>query len=338
MVAVATTVPIRPLLQMNLGSVASATDGTLGKVTQVLVHPKTWEISHVVVQRGLIVKKLLVLPAEFITEARVDGLQLSLIIDDLLQKAQMPKEDLLALKEHLPVGNGAENLGSLSQLFFDAETRRLAYLVIHRHTIAGGEVLLSADQLTSVQSDRLNVTISHKDLALLPPYHPDPALEEEVHKALWDYPRLRIDLGAVKIHAQCNEVWLLGHVSSDINRRLIDDLARGVPGVRELHNEVIADTDLAVAIAGTLAKHEETRGLPIGVYPTLGEVYLRGIVPTEAVKRVAEKIAGETPGVTAIHNELVVSDKTDYLPTLAGVNNTEDIVPGGEGVKSKHSI
>ncbi len=335
---VATTDSIRVLLQINLGSAANATDDTLGKVTQVLVDPKTWQISHVVVQRGLVMKKQLALPAEFIAEARADGLQLSLLVDDLLQKAQMPKENLVALKEHMPVVNGSENLGGLSELFFDAETRRLAYLVVHRHAIAGGEVLLTGDQLSGLKADRLEVTVSRKDFALLPHYHADPELEEEVRQALWDYPRLRIDLKAVKVHAQCNEVWLLGHVSSDINRRLIEDLARAVTGVRVVHNEVIADTDLAVTIAGALAKREETRGMPIGVYPTLGEVYLRGLVRTEAAKQVAEQVVLETPGVSAVHNDLVVSEKTDYLPTLAGVNGTEDIVPGGEGVKSKRSI
>jgi osmotically-inducible protein OsmY len=335
---VVTSASIRSLLQINLGSVAQATDDTLGKVAQVLVQPKTWQIGYVVVQRGLVIKKLLALPAEFITEARADGLQLSLMVDDLLQKAQMPKENVLALKEHMPVVHGAENLGGLSELFFDAETRRLAYLVAHRHAIAGGEVLLSVDQIADLQAGRLEVKVSPKEFALLPHYRSDPELEENVRQALWDYPRLRIDLGAVKVHAQCNEVWLLGHVSSDINRRLIEDLTRAVSGVRDVHNEVVADTDLAVAIAGALAKHEETRGLPIGVYPNLGEVHLRGLAPTEEAKQVIEKVAVGVPGVKAIHNEIVVSEDTEYLPTLAGVTGTEDIVPGGEGIKSKRSI
>ena len=199
-------------------------------------------------------------------------------------------------------------------------------------------MLLSVDQVAELKADRLAVKVSPKEFALLPHYRPDPDMEEGVREALWDYPRLRIDLGAVQVRAQCNEVWLLGHVSSDINRRLIEDLAQSVPGVRAVHNELIADTDLAVAVAGALAKHEETRGLPIGVYPTLGEVYLRGLVPSEAVKQIAEQVAAEAPGVKAVHNELVVSEKTNYLPALAGVNGTEDSVPGGEGVKSKRSI
>ncbi len=335
---VATSGSIRPLLQINLGSVVNATDDTLGKVAQVLIAPKTWQISHVVVQRGLIVKKLLALPAEFITEARTDGLQLSLMVDDLLQKAQVPKDHALALKEGQSVVSGVEKLGDLSELFFDAQTRQLAYVVVHRHAIAGGDVLLSVEQLVGLQSERLEVKVSPKDFAQLAHYHPDPELEGEVRQALWDYPRLRIDLGAVTVHAQCNNIWLLGHVSSDINRRLMEDLARGVSGVRELHNELVADNDLAIAVAGALAKREETRGLPIGVYPNLGEVYLRGVVPTDAVKQLAEKVAASVPGIKTLHNELMVSATTDHLPTLAGVNNTEDIVPGGEGVKSKRSI
>ena len=334
----ATTVPIRPLLQVNFGSTANATDDTLGKVAQALVHPETWQISYVVVQRGLLMKKLLTFPVEFIREARVDGLQFSLTVDDLLQKAQTPKEPLLLLREHLPVGSGSETLGGLSQLFFDAPTRRLAYLVVHRHAITGGEVLLSAEQIIGLQAERLDVAIAPKDFALLPQYRPDPQLEEAVRQALWDYPRLRIDLGAITIHAQCNEVWLQGYVSSGTNWRLVEDQLSLVPGIRRLHNQLVADTDLAVEIASALAKHEETRGLPIGVYPDLGEVYLRGLVPNEQVKAVAEQVAAEVSGVKAVHNELAISDKMDYLPTLAGVNGTEDIVPGGEGVKSKRSI
>lgn len=329
---------MRTLLQINLGSVAGATDDTLGRVTQVLVQPQTWQISHVVVQRGLLVKKLLAVPAEFITEARADGLQLSLTVDDVLQKSQTPKANLLVLKDNMSVGNGSENLGGLSEVFFDAGTRRLAYLVAHRHAIAGGEVLLGVDQVADLKAERVDVKVSPKEFALLPHYQADPALEEAVRRVFWDYPRLRIDMAAVQVVAQCNDVWLLGHVSSDINRRLFNDLARSVRGVRDVHNELVADTDLAVAIAMALSKHEETRGLLVGVYPTLGEVFLRGLVPTAAAREAIEQVAAEVPGVKAIHNEVIVSEKADHLPTLAGVTGSEDVVPGGEGVKSKRSI
>ena len=321
---------IRRLLQINFGSPANAADDTLGKVAQVLVHPDTWQITHVVIQRGMFAKKLLALPIELVSEARVDGLEFSLTVDDLLQKAQHPKENLLVLKEHLPVGNGSEKLGDLSQLFFDAETRRLAYLVIHRHSLAGGEVLLSVDQLGVLQADRLEVKVPAREFAILPHYRHDPELAEAVRQALWDFPRLRVDLGSVKVHAQCNEVWLLGHVSSDTNRRLAEDQASLVTGVDAIHNELVADNELAMEIAAALGKHEETRGLPIGVYPDLGVVHLRGIVPTERARQVAEEVANAVIGTESVQNELVISDKHDFLPALAGVNGKEDIVPGTE--------
>ncbi len=333
----ALTSTIRPLLQINFGSMANAKDDTLGKVAQVLVHPDTWQVSHVVVQRGLLAKKLLTFPIELVQEARVDGLQFSLTVDDLLQKAQMPAGNLLRLREHLPVGSGGEKLGGLSEVFFDAETRKLAYLVIYRHALAGGEVLLGVDQLAALKADRLDVTVPAKEFVLLPHYRPDPELAEAVRQALWDYPRLRIDLQAVTVHAQCNEVWLLGHVSSDTNRRLAEDQARLVEGVRVLHNELLADTDLAMDVAAALGKREETRGQRIGVYPNLGEVHLRGLVTSERAKQVAGEVAAATPGVEAVHNELMVSEHVGYLPTLAGVTGQEDIVPGTEANLAKPS-
>ncbi len=328
MVAIASS--IRPLLQVNFGSPANATDDTLGKVSQVLVQPGTWQISHVVVQRGLIMKQLLAVPIELVTEARVDGLHFSLTVDDLLQKAQTSKGDLLPLKEHLLVGSGSEKLGGLSELFFDRETRRLTHLVIHRHSLAGGEVLLGVDQLSALLSDRLEVKVPAKEFAILPHYRPDPELAEAVRQSIWDYARLRVDIEAVTVHAQCNEVWLTGHVSSDTNRRLAEDQASLVKGVRVIHNELVADADLAMEVAAALGKHAETRGQPIGVYPKLGEVHLRGLVPTERVKQVAEEIALALPGVESVQNELVLSGKADHLPELAAVTGQEDVVPGTE--------
>jgi osmotically-inducible protein OsmY len=328
---VATAVPYRPLLQINFGSPARATDETLGKVTQAYVHAGNWHISHVVVERGLLAKKRLFLPVDLITEARVNGVQFSLTVDELLAKSQAPKgSELVAMREHLPIFSGKDKIGTLSQLFFDATTGQLSHLVVHRHAIAGGEVLLGSDQLERLTADRLEINVSSKEFAILPHYRADPELAEAVRQALWNYPRLRVDLGAVQVYAQCNDVWLQGYVSSEMNRRLADNQARLVPEVRSLYNELIADNDLAMEIAAALAKSEITRGLPIGVYPNLGEVYLRGVVPTAEAREAAEAIASEAPDVKAVHNELAVSPKAEFLPAMAGVTGGEDIVPGKE--------
>jgi hypothetical protein len=327
----ATAVPYRPLLQINFGSAANATDDILGKVTQAYVHSGNWHISHVVVERGLLLKKRLFLPVDLVTEARVNGVQFSLTVDELEEKSQAPKgSELLAMREHLPVLSGADKIGALSQLFFDAATGQLSHLVVHRHAIAGGEVLLGNDQLERLTADHLKVKVSAREFAILPHYRPDPELAEAVREALWNYPRLRVDLGTVQVYAQCNDVWLQGYVSSEMNRRLVENLARLVPEVRNLYNELIADSDLATEIAAALAKSNVTRGLPIGVYPDLGEVYLRGVVPTEEARKAAEAIASEAPDVKAVHNEIIVSAKAEFLPTLAGVTGGEDIVPGKE--------
>jgi len=328
MVAIASS--IRPLLQVHFGSPANATDDTLGKVVQVFVHPETWQISYLMVQRGLVMKKRLTFPIELVTEARVDSTQFSLSVDDLLQKAQAPKHDLLLLKEHLPVESGSEKLGGLSALFFDRETYRLTHLVIHRHALAGGEVLLDVGQLAVLLADRLEVKVPVKEFAMLPHYRPDSELAEAVRQSIWDYARLRIDIEAVTVLVQCNEVWLTGHVSSDTNRRLMEDQTSLVRGVRGIHNELVADTDLAMEVAAALSKHAQTRGQPIGVYPQLGEVHLRGLVPTEQVKQVAEEVALTLPGVESVHNEMAVSSKADHLPELAAVTGQEDVVPGTE--------
>jgi hypothetical protein len=136
---VASATPYRPLLQINFGSPTAASDEPLGKLAQVLVQAAAWQISQIVVERGLLLKKRLYVPVDLVTEARVDGLRLSRTVDELVEQSQAPKgSDLLVLREQLPIFSGEAKIGALSQVFFDAATRQLTHLVVHRHALAGG--------------------------------------------------------------------------------------------------------------------------------------------------------------------------------------------------------
>jgi BON domain len=118
-------------------------------------------------------------------------------------------------------------------------------------------------------------------------------------------------------------------VSSDLNTRLAEEQLQGIDGLAAIHNELITDTDLAAAIAAALARDPRTREQHIGVYPKLGDVYLRGVVRTPEAREAAGQIADAVPGAEKVINDLVVRPDADVVPTLASVTGQEDLVPGG---------
>jgi osmotically-inducible protein OsmY len=221
----------------------------------------------------------------------------------------------------------ARRLGTLTQVTINRETSMLRHLVMNRGL--GGEVLVAAADISQVDARQILLDVSRAGAQPLIPFRPDAELYEEVHTAIEGYPRLRIDLDGIEIHAIDGVVWLKGNVSSELNRRLVQDQLTGIRGLAELHNELVTDPELAASISAALARDPRTSGEHIGVYPELGLVRLRGEVRTAAARDASAQIATGTPGVKSVQNDLRVNPDASVLPVLASVTNDEDRVPGG---------
>ena len=150
-----------------------------------------------------------------------------------------------------------------------------------------------------------------------------------MREAIYDYARLRVDLPGIAIRVIDGVLWLQGHVSSDLNKRLVSDQIVNIRGLSEIHNDLIADNDLAADVAMALAKDPRTAQGNIGVYPALGHINLRGRVRTPEARRAAYEVTRSVPGVEDIENALIVDPNAEVIPVLAGVTNQEDRVPGG---------
>lgn len=222
-----------------------------------------------------------------------------------------------------------KRLGKLAGVTFDARTHAPRRIVIARQ--GGGSLVAPATALVSIDADTVSLS-SARDGAqpAVTVYRPDAELRLDIHEAIENYARMRVDAGGVDIQAIDGVVWLAGHVSSDMSLHLVEELTRGVPGVAELHNLLVADTDLAASVSSALARDPRTAGERIGVYPALGRVRLRGVVRTPLAREAATQIASENPDAQEVVNELRVDANASLLPVLAGVTGEEDMVPGGE--------
>lgn len=223
--------------------------------------------------------------------------------------------------ETLVLLNG-KRIGRISQLAFNAATRRIWRLVIDRGI--AGEWTTAASAITQLDAKQITLTG-----ARLTPLVSNQNLHDDVHRAIENYGQLRIDLGGIHIQVVAGVVWLEGYVSSELNRRIVTDLVQGVSGIAELHNQLHADPDLANAVSQALASDPLLAHAHIGVYPSLGEVFLRGIAPDEATRAAATQTAQRVAGVSSVVNELRIDGVGQSLPVMAGVTGDEDVVPGG---------
>lgn len=312
------------VLKFRFDADIEAADGEAGRLAAIVADPATRAITHAVVKTRVLFGATCFVPLQLVTDATADTVTLSVPLAEIEKMSVRP--DGATLSASTGVATGHKRLGRLRQITVNRQTRAPRHLVIER---GGREVLVPAAMLASVTAKQITVDLGDLNPAQLVPYRPDEELRQEVYDAIYDYPRLRVDLPGIVIHAIDGVVWLRGYVASDLNRRIVTDQLGGIVGLAELHNELIADNQLAADVSMALGRDPRTAGEPIGVYPRLGTVHLRGNARSAAARQAAGEIARAVPDVKAVVNELHLDPRAAVVPVLASVTNEEDRVPGG---------
>ncbi|HEV2238869.1 MAG TPA: BON domain-containing protein [Ktedonobacterales bacterium] len=312
--------------QVRFGTPVVASDGAAGSVAHVLINPAARAVTHVGVRlrwRG----QTYSVPIAAIARANADGATLAIARDDLSKSAAPATAQLARLARATVVASEQKTIGRLKQISFTRDGGVPHRMVVGRG--AGRDVYIAATSAQSFGEQRITVRLTPAEVDGLTLARADADLKREAEAVLFDYQRLRIDLAGIDLRAIDGEIWLLGHVSSELNSRLIVEQLRGLRDLAAIHNHLLADSDLAATVAAALARDPRTRGQHIGVYPTLGQVRLGGAVDSPAAAQAAAEIAGAVPGVTTVIAQLDVRPGLAGLPVFAGVSGIEDIVPGG---------
>lgn len=310
----------------RFGAPVLTDDGEEGSLDSLIVDAASHAVTGMRARFGFLGRELYTLPIAIVRHATPDRVDLHATRDDL-KRDYSKVTAVLLLTSGTQVMVGARSVGKLTQVTVNRETQVLRHLVVRG---LRSESLVPARDITAIEGKRVVIgSASDSTAPMLTPYHPDEDLHEEIRAAIYDYPRLRIDLPGIGIHVIDGVLWLQGHVSSDLNKRMVEDQLVNIRGLAELHNDLIADTDLAGSVAMALAKDARTARERIGVYPALGTINLRGHVRSEAARAAAYEIARGAPGVKDVENALAVDPNAGGIPVLAGVTNQEDRVPGG---------
>jgi osmotically-inducible protein OsmY len=147
--------------------------------------------------------------------------------------------------------------------------------------------------------------------------HPSPQddrLARDVEGAFWRDEVLRVNLPTVDVRVQDGVVQLNGYAVSRLHKGRTERVARRVPGVHEVRNELRTDDDLRLAVAGALARDPRTSSFRFRVDSFRGTIHLFGNVGAPEARLAAEEVATEVTGVRG-----VVSRLTTPQPQVAPV-------------------
>lgn len=311
------------VMKFRFGATVVASDGEAADILGVVVQPGQRTITGVAVK--IPGGTQVVVPVERVADATAQNMHITITREALLQAMPRIPNDATVLSRSTQVSVGGRSYGALAQISLVVGTN-----AIHRLTVRHGmsDALLPASSITEISDDGRAIACTNVTPV---PYRSDGEIADDVHTALWNYPRLRVDLRAVQERVVDGEVWLSGYVSSTLNRRVMAELLEDVPGITAIHNELVADNELAIQIAQALAKDPRTHGQRFGVYPNLGQVYLRGLAQSPEIAQIASEIASQIDGHHTVINQVhITANPNGFLPMLAPVTGTEDIIPGGD--------
>jgi osmotically-inducible protein OsmY len=135
----------------------------------------------------------------------------------------------------------------------------------------------------------------------------------DIAKAATDALKWNVTGPADKIKVKVENGWitLTGEANWDFQRRAAERAVRNLPGVRGIYNLItvkprVEPKDVKERIEETFKREAAIDASRISVEVNGGEVTLRGTVRSWAERHEAQKAAWAAPGVTEVHNELIV--------------------------------
>lgn len=148
----------------------------------------------------------------------------------------------------------------------------------------------------------------------LPPAYPVPGDEDiaaQVESRLQWNPT--IDVSRIQIVVTNGILTLMGSVDSVWQKYRVEHVADDIAGIISVENKLtvhpvgeVSDEDIRNDILGTLDRNSFIDATNIIVQVENGEVTLSGVVSNDMERRIALNIAGNTNGVTEVHDNLEI--------------------------------
>lgn len=220
-----------------------------------------------------------------------------------------PDERLVTIRRGQRVLASDGPIGRVDQVLVDAATGRVKHLVIRQGLLFSRDVAIPADWMGTVEDGVVVLEASREAVGRLPGYRPDDELERDVEEALQREELLRTLAIPVRAEVTDGVVRLRGHVHNRALAGRAEEVARSIPGVVDVRNELVVDHELLQEVVASVQADEATRHL-VGYYLRVrdGVVELTGTLPSLEAARALERAIARVPGVRGVANHLTGLD------------------------------
>ncbi|HRI56748.1 MAG: BON domain-containing protein [Anaerolinea sp.] len=133
------------------------------------------------------------------------------------------------------------------------------------------------------------------------------AAADQIFSQLWSEQGLRTTTADIEIVATQDAVALNGRVRTGLLRRMADRLARSSLNGWQLHNNLVADDQMAMDLAARLASDARTADANLRIEVYFGSVVLVGAVQSDAQRAVVLELVRQAPHVTRVEDHLTLA-------------------------------
>jgi len=228
-----------------------------------------------------------------------------------------------------PVLCRSGKLGRVALVLLNRQAHHATHIVV-RKGWAGAlwtkrDIIVPLDWATEITPKRITVAAEPWQLEQLPEYRPDDEIAEDVRQALYDDPAFQegADFFSMRVEVHDGVVELRGNVRNSTRKWEAEQIARRVPGVLGVRNELIPDDALERQVERVLKHDERLQVQDLRVEALLGLVHLRGRVRAPEQRELAAQITRHETGVQAVNNALQV----DSVPDRPGSVPVEERTP-----------
>jgi osmotically-inducible protein OsmY/preprotein translocase subunit YajC len=220
-----------------------------------------------------------------------------------------PEEKPVTLRRGQRVLASDGPIGRVDQVLVDAATGRVEHLVVRQGLLFSRDVAVPADWVSTVEDGVVVLEASREAVARLPVYRPDDELERDVEEALQREELLRVLALPVRAEVTDGVVRLRGHVHNRALAARAEEVARSVPGVVDVRNDLVVDHELLQEVVASVQADEATRHLA-GYFLRVrdGVVEVTGTAPSLEAARALERAIARVPGVRGIANHMTGLD------------------------------
>ena len=306
------------------GAPVASTDRWVGALSRARLTGESHQLTHLAVKRGLLLRRLFVVPIDDLERGDHEALYLGLSTSDFFGLGKTVEGggragglDLDGRTRVMLEGGAKLKLAGVR---IRAEDRSLTHLLVRRGRLARDTAVLPLEKMVALSSGETTTKLGMHELVALPRYRRDREIERDVWDALYRSDSISpVDLHGIRVSVTDGKAAIDGNVREPETAAEVARFVASVDGAVTVEDMVVNDWDIRLGVAAAISSLDSRLLDTIEVRSHLGTVTLKGHVPsadlTEAVLRAARDIGGVRD----------VQYLGDGRPEVAG----RDDVPGG---------